>query len=241
MASQTERPVFHAIDANGQARALKAEALELRWPDGRRLSLSLPASAWGDLELHAEAADGTPVTLVKPSACNLLTVRVDVLHDAQDADAGAPAVHLELDVQNAVPKAEDSKAVRPKKRQIRAWVAAALSRDAALAVRLVGEDEARALNRDFRGKDYPTNVLTFIYDETGDTLNGDLVICLPVVLREAQAQGKTVAAHFAHLVVHGVLHLQGFDHENDDEAQAMEARESDILEGLGFANPYDEV
>lgn len=239
MAIETERPVFHAIDATGHARALKAEALELRWPDGRTLSLSLPHSAWGDLELYADAPEGTPVTIVKPSACNLLTVRVDVLHDAVDADAGGPGVQLELDVQNALPKGDDNKSERPKKRQIKAWIEAALSRDAAITVRLVGEAEGQALNRDYRGKDYATNVLTFVYDETEGRLNGDLVVCVPVVLREARAQGKAVAAHFAHMVVHGVLHLQGFDHEDADEALAMETRESNILDSLGFANPYD--
>jgi probable rRNA maturation factor len=113
----------------------------------------------------------------------------------------------------------------------------------------VGEAEGRALNRDYRGKDYATNVLTFAYaegealpglpEEGGDVpLAGDLVLCVPVVVREAAAQGKTLEAHFAHLVVHGMLHLQGYDHENETEASEMEALETSILRELGYANPY---
>ena len=100
----------------------------------------------------------------------------------------------------------------------------------------VAAAEARRLNRDFRGKDYATNVLTFVYGDT--PLAGDIVICAPVVAREAREQGKAVAAHWAHLVVHGLLHLQGHDHERDDEARRMERREKRILAGLGFADPY---
>ncbi len=116
-------------------------------------------------------------------------------------------------------------------------------------MRLVGEAEGRALNRDYRGKDYATNVLTFAYAEgealpglpeaAGDVpLAGDLVLCVPVVVREAAAQGKTLEAHFAHLVVHGMLHLQGYDHENETEAAEMEALETVILRELGYADPY---
>jgi probable rRNA maturation factor len=141
---------------------------------------------------------------------------------------------------------DDERAHAPKKHRIRSWARAALRRDAELTVRLVGEEEGRALNRDFRGKDYATNVLTFVYgegmpmpDERDDApLAGDLVLCVPVVVREAAAQGKDLAAHYAHLVVHGMLHLQGFDHETEADAAVMEALETEILAGLGYPNPY---
>ena len=119
---------------------------------------------------------------------------------------------------------------------LRRWARAALERRAEVTLRIVAAAEARRLNREFRGKDYATNVLTFIYDEA--PLAGDIVICAPVVAREAREQGKPVAAHWAHLLVHGLLHLQGHDHERDDEARRMEGREKRILAGLGFADPY---
>jgi len=104
-----------------------------------------------------------------------------------------------------------------------------------LTIRIVDAAESQALNLDFRGKDKPTNVLSF----QGDTVVlGDLVICAPVVAREAQEQGKALLAHWAHMVVHGCLHLQGLDHEDELEAVRMEARETRILKNLGFPNPY---
>ena len=121
------------------------------------------------------------------------------------------------------------------------WIKAALAvdgLDGEITVRIVGEDEGRALNRDFRQKDYATNVLTFDYAHE-PVVTADLVICAPVIEREAQEQGKPLAAHYAHMLVHGTLHAQGFDHEEDDEALAMEAQERVILAGLGFADPYD--
>jgi probable rRNA maturation factor len=119
---------------------------------------------------------------------------------------------------------------------LRRWARAALDRPAGVTLRIVAATEARRLNREFRGKDYATNVLTFIYDEA--LPSGDIVLCAPVVAREAREQGKPVAAHWAHLVVHGLLHLQGHDHERTEEAQRMERRERRILRGLGFADPY---
>ena len=107
-----------------------------------------------------------------------------------------------------------------------------------MTIRLVDADEGRALNAEYRGKDYATNVLSFPYD-TEPRLVGDLVICHPVVLREAAAEGNTADAHYAHLVVHGMLHLQGYDHETSDEdAEIMEAEERRILATLGYADPY---
>jgi probable rRNA maturation factor len=126
----------------------------------------------------------------------------------------------------------------PSRQRVRRWVGAAARSDAEVTVRFVDIAEGRQLNRDYRGKDYATNVLSFAYSSQ-PTVTGDLVICLPVVLSEAAAQGKEVAAHFAHLIVHGMLHLQGYDHETSAaEAARMEKMEREILKGLGFADPY---
>jgi probable rRNA maturation factor len=127
----------------------------------------------------------------------------------------------------------------PADARLRAWARAALSRPAVVALRYVAATEGRRLNRDYRGKDYATNVLTFVYGgEPGGALAGDVVICAPVVAREAREQGKDVAAHHAHLLVHGLLHLQGLDHERPADARRMERREREILARLGFGDPY---
>ncbi|MCX7742047.1 MAG: rRNA maturation RNase YbeY [Tepidimonas sp.] len=118
------------------------------------------------------------------------------------------------------------------------WLRHALMRPAELTVRVVDAEEGRTLNRSWRRKDYATNVLTFDYQSEPVVL-ADLVLCAPVVAREAAEQGKTLQAHYAHLLVHGALHAQGWDHERSEaEAEAMEAREVEILDQLGFANPY---
>lgn len=122
--------------------------------------------------------------------------------------------------------------------KVRRWMRHALERDAEITVRIVDEAEGRALNRDYRHKDYATNVLTFDYGED-QPLVADLVLCAPVVAREAAQQGRSLQAHYAHLIVHGTLHAQGWDHETSSaDAQAMEARETQILAGLGFDDPY---
>lgn len=147
-------------------------------------------------------------------------------------------------MQKAIGKANRENA--PSSHDIRRWALSALRCDADVTVRLVGVVEGRELNRDFRGKDYATNVLTFVYGEgealpQGEAdapLAGDLVLCVPVVVREAAEQGKPLEAHFAHLVVHGMLHLQGYDHEIPDEAEEMEALETRILATLGYSDPY---
>lgn len=130
----------------------------------------------------------------------------------------------------------------PSRPQLRAWVRAALDvrerRGGQITLRFVEPEEGRLLNKDYRGKDYATNVLSFPYD-VDPIVAGDLVICAAVVEREAAEQKKTLEEHYAHLVVHGVLHLQGYDHETGDEdARHMEAAERQILAQLGFADPY---
>jgi probable rRNA maturation factor len=127
--------------------------------------------------------------------------------------------------------------------KLRRWVQAALLGPAELTVRFVDADEGRALNRDYRAKDYATNVLTFAYNEgeeigEDEPTRADIILCTDVLEREAAEQKKTVEEHTAHLVVHGVLHAQGYDHEHDEEATEMEQFERDILEALGFPDPY---
>jgi probable rRNA maturation factor len=128
----------------------------------------------------------------------------------------------------------------PAKARLRRWLAAAVCRSAEITVRFVGAVEGRRLNRAYRGRDYATNVLSFGYGKPGrgQVLTGDLVLCAPVLRREARAQGKPLAAHVAHLTVHGALHLQGHDHQTRGAAARMETLEKKILAKLGFPDPY---
>ena len=131
------------------------------------------------------------------------------------------------------------------RQKVRRWVQAALFAPAELTVRFVDAAEGRVLNRDYRGKDYATNVLTFAYNE-GEAIaddaptQADIILCTDVLEKEAAEQKKTVEEHAAHLIVHGVLHAQGYDHEDDEEAAEMEQLERDILEALGYPDPYAE-
>jgi probable rRNA maturation factor len=125
----------------------------------------------------------------------------------------------------------------PTRQQFRRWVKAALEQDVQISLRIVNEAEGRTLNRNFRGKDYATNVLTFVYDDSSP-LYGDVVICAPVVVREAKEQGKDLFAHYAHLVIHAALHLQGYDHETKRDAEKMEARETALMLKLRYPAPY---
>ena len=142
-----------------------------------------------------------------------------------------PTLALSLQFIDAAHRAE-----LPRHR-VQRWMRAALDSPAQMAVRIVGEDEGRTLNRDWRGQDHATNVLTFDY-ERQPLVMADLVLCAPVVEREAVAQGKPLAAHYAHLLVHGVLHAQGWNHERAADARRMEVQETALLLALGFDDPY---
>jgi probable rRNA maturation factor len=143
---------------------------------------------------------------------------------------GAP--HVSIAVQYAV-----ASATLPAPAALRRWARAAVDRDAAVTLRFVGKREGQTLNALYRSKDHATNVLAFVYDDASP-LSGDVVLCAPVLRQEAKAQCKALADHCAHLVVHGMLHLQGYDHDTDRAARAMEARETTILAALGVSDPY---
>jgi probable rRNA maturation factor len=141
---------------------------------------------------------------------------------------------MQVNVQYAV-----ARAGIPAARTLALWAKTALPVTAKeaqreITIRVVGAAEGRRLNRDYRQRDYATNVLSFTYDQT----HGDIVLCAPIVKTEARAAGKTTQAHYAHLVIHGVLHLQGYDHEHEVDARKMEARERTLLAKLGYADPY---
>jgi probable rRNA maturation factor len=142
------------------------------------------------------------------------------------------SARLQLAVQYAV-----SANGKPSRAQFRQWIRAALDHDASVTLRIVGQKEGRVLNRDYRCKDYATNVLTFALNNQ-PPFEGDLALCAPVIAQEARAQKKSLAAHYAHLTVHGMLHLQGYDHENERDARVMERRETQILAKLGYPDPY---
>lgn len=136
-----------------------------------------------------------------------------------------------------IPYAERHRAALPRHKVAR-WIRHSLAADGEITVRIVGAEEGQRLNREFRKKDYATNVLTFDYMQS-PVVMADLVLCAPVVAKEARAQGKTLQAHYAHLLVHGTLHAQGWDHETSEaDAEAMEAHEIEIMRKLGFKNPY---
>ncbi|MDQ7990253.1 MAG: rRNA maturation RNase YbeY [Candidatus Dactylopiibacterium sp.] len=143
-----------------------------------------------------------------------------------------PPRRLDLSVQYAL-----SAEALPERAALRRWIRCAEPGAARITVRFVDRAEGQSLNAAWRGKDYATNVLSFPY-ETEPVLLGDLVLCWPVLVEEAAAQGTTLDAHCAHLIVHGVLHLQGWDHEDDAEAEEMEAEERAILAELGYPDPY---
>jgi len=150
----------------------------------------------------------------------------------------APSAQRRLPELRLAVQYADDKDSAPTRPQLRRWIRAACAQPAEVTVRFVGSEEGRRLNRDYRKKAYATNILSFPY-ESADRICGDLVLCLPVVKREAQEQHKSPEAHCAHLIVHGMLHLQGHDHEtSQDDADRMEAVEREILAALGYPDPY---
>ncbi|MBV1775450.1 rRNA maturation RNase YbeY [Burkholderiaceae bacterium DAT-1] len=224
-----------AITADGKEKTVKAEELRIELADGAIIQIVLDTP--DGLLIGTPADDDAPSRLViRPGAANAMTVAVE-----RDILVPLPPAELELVVQDVV----KAKGV-PGKKLMRKWIESALEAgvQAEVTVRIVDEEEGRQLNSEYRGKDYATNVLSFAYSQdepipgAEDVVMGDLVLCAPVVAREAEEQGKELAAHWAHLLIHGALHLQGYDHEDDIEADAMESLETAIMEGLGFADPY---
>ena len=146
-----------------------------------------------------------------------------------------PTLTLSLQF-SAVAKPEKHRAALPR-HMVTKWIRHSLQTDAEITVRIVDAEEGQTLNREYRKKDYATNVLTFDYTQE-PVVSADLVLCAPVVAKEAKEQKKTLQAHYAHLIVHGTLHAQGWDHELEEDAQVMELRETEIMARLGFKNPY---
>ncbi|WP_223879281.1 rRNA maturation RNase YbeY [Chitinimonas arctica] len=241
---------IYAVDAAGKRKRVKADALCIVLADGSELQILLDGD--DTLLIGTPSDDDAPARLLlRPGAANAVRIAVerdevepaeDLLAEAEMADLHAfPAGEVDIAVQYAVrPKGT------PNKKALRGWAEVALEPGvaASVTVRVVDEEEGRLLNRDYRGKDAATNVLSFAFNEgdpmpgMDDVVMGDLVLCAPVVAREAQEQGKSLEAHWAHLVVHGVLHLQGYDHQDEHEAEAMETLETAILQGLGYPDPY---
>jgi probable rRNA maturation factor len=147
-----------------------------------------------------------------------------------------PTLNLSLQF-GEIPKAARHRKALPRHKVV-SWIRHSLAQDAEITVRIVGAEEGQRLNREFRKKDYATNVLTFDYMQSPEVM-ADLVLCAPMVAQEAREQGKTLQAHYAHLLVHGTLHAQGWDHETSEaDAEAMEAHEIEIMQRLGFKSPY---
>jgi len=146
-----------------------------------------------------------------------------------------PALTLSLQF-SSVANAAKHRAALPR-HMVNKWIRHALQTDGEITVRIVDAEEGQTLNREYRKKDYATNVLTFDYTQE-PVVTADLVLCAPVVAKEAKEQKKTLQAHYAHLIVHGVLHAQGWDHELEEDAQVMELRETEIMARMGFKNPY---
>ncbi|KGX60402.1 rRNA maturation RNase YbeY [Burkholderia pseudomallei] len=259
-AAQPAFPRLSLFDAKGKVKTVEAQALRIDFADGRSLMFDLSGSS-GDAAVaivaqHADPSLRATITL-RPEHYDSVTVEVgadenpDFAHDetdgagdesdeSDDEDAQGRDPELDLAVQYGDEIGDAQRKSLPKRKVIAEWLEPAIFSDAQFTVRFVGADESRALNHSYRHKDYATNVLTFAYGEEPDGVTvADLVLCCPVVEKEAREQGKTLVAHYAHLLVHGALHAQGYDHERGEEdAAEMEALEIDILAKLGFPNPY---
>lgn len=230
------------FDADGRARKASAHALRIQLADGRSLTLDLSQANDGVVALLAEHTDTLQQAglLVRPDNSDALSVAVTATPIVTTTGTPATPPEVELDIQFGDGTAK--RAGLPSRKLIGKWVKSALYADAALTVRFVDEAEGRTLNRSYRGKDYATNVLTFAYAENADDpVSGDIVLCCPVVEAEAKSQKKPLEAHYAHLIVHGVLHAQGYEHEDDVEAEEMEAIETETLQALGFEDPYKPI
>lgn len=230
------------FDAEGRARKASAHALRVQLADGRSLTLDLSQAEDGVVALLAEHTDPHQQAglLVRPDNSDALSVAVTATPIVTTTGTPATPPEVDLDVQHG--QATAKRAGMPSRRQIEKWVKSALYEDATLTVRFVDEEEGRTLNRTYRGKDYATNVLTFAYAETADDpVSGDIVLCCPVVEAEAREQNKPLEAHYAHLIVHGVLHAQGYEHDDDTDAEEMEAIETETLQALGYSDPYQPV
>lgn len=145
---------------------------------------------------------------------------------------------ITIDIQYASPALEKAVATIASATLIKKWVRSAISCDGLITLRFVNLNEGKQLNSHFRNKDKATNVLTFPYELSKSNVSADIIFCWPVIKKEAKEQNKGLKAHLAHLIIHGCLHAQGFDHEHEKEAQKMEAREVVLLKSLGFSNPY---
>jgi len=244
-------PRVDVFDAMGKPKTVDASALRIAFADGRSLLVSLPDTADGAIVLVAEHSDANTHAMLalRPEHHDSITLQIETTEavaaevvEAEDIDdefAGADMLTLDLTVQYGDELKATARKALPKEADIEAWIAPALFADAQLNVRFVGEEEGRTLNRTYRGKDYATNVLTFSYAEAeDDPVSADIVLCCPVVEKEAKEQGKPLQAHYAHLIVHGALHAQGYDHEDPADAEEMEGIETEILGELGFTDPY---
>ncbi len=241
-------PRVDVFDAKGKPKTLDASALRIAFADGRSLIISVPDTADGAITLVAEHSDTNTNAMLslRPEHHDSITLRVEAepvqterTEDLDDTFDGAQMLTLDLTVQYGDELKAAARKALPKEQDIEAWIAPALFADAQLNVRFVGEEEGRTLNRTYRGKDYATNVLTFSYAESAeDPVSADIVLCCTGVEKEAKEQKKPLLAHYAHLIVHGALHAQGYDHEDAADAKEMEGIETQILRDLGFADPY---